>query len=102
MEIVRSETSKIQSPPYRVLGKAEYVPHLEVAPRQIDSIVATRKRSDGSISAIVSGGVSIEPKSVINKLRLDADLKNRVSWETSPGELSESKSAWNFEASFWK
>jgi len=102
MEIVRSEASKIQSPPSRVLGKAEYVPHLEFAPRQIDSIVATRKRSDGSISAIVSGGVSIEPKSVMNKLRLDADLKNRVSWETSPGELSESKSAWNFEASFWK
>jgi hypothetical protein len=102
MEIVRSETSKIQSSPYRVLGKAEYVPHLEVAPRQIDSIVATRKRSDGSISATVSGGVSIEPKSVMNKLRLDADLKNRVSWETSPGELSESNSDWNIEARFWK
>ncbi|MCY3004697.1 MAG: DUF1598 domain-containing protein [Planctomycetota bacterium] len=102
MEIVRSQASKTQTLDFRVLGKEAYVPHLEFAPTQIDSIVATRNRSDGSTSAIVSGGVSIDPKSVLSKLRLDSELKNRVSLETSPGESLEPKSPWSIEESFWK
>jgi hypothetical protein len=107
MEIVRSQripgTQQIDLvAPYKVLGKKAYVPHMEVAPTQIDSIVATRKRSDGSISAIVSGGVSIEPKAIIGKLRVGGDLKNRVSLERSPGEPFPIQSDGAFEIPFWK
>ena len=53
-------------------------------------------------SAIVSGGVSIEPKGVRSKLRLDRELKNRVSLERSPGEEQSAESQLGFEVPFWK
>jgi len=102
MEIIRSETGNMAERDFKILGKAAYVPHLDTAPSQIESIVATRKRSDGSVSAIVSGGVSIEPRVVMKKLRLDRDLKNRVSLEQSPVETPEQPSNLVFEKRFWK
>jgi hypothetical protein len=102
MEIVRAQAPQTSIPTFEVLGKQAFVPHMEVAPTQIDSIVATRKRSDGSVSAIVSGGVSIEPKVVRSKLRLDRELKNRVSLERSPGEEQSPESQLGLEVPFWK
>jgi hypothetical protein len=75
---------------------------MQIAPTQIDSIVATRKRTDGSISAIVSGGVSIEPRAIPGKLRVGSDLKNRVSLERSPGEDLQIQSHDALEIPFWK
>lgn len=88
--------------PFKVLGKAIYLPHLEVAPTEIDSIVATRKRSDGTISAIVSGGVSIEPKLVKDKIRVPSEMKNRVSLQSSPGDEAVESSSLVLEERFWK
>lgn len=108
MEIVRSQRipgqQQVESvASYKVLGKKAYVPHMEIAPTQIDSIVATRKRSDGSISAIVSGGVSIEPRAIPGKLRVGSELKNRVSLERSPGEDLQIQPDSNaLEIPFWR
>ena len=99
---------------YRILGNPEVVPHLVTAPTQIESVVATRKRSDGTISAIVSGGVSIEPRMVRGKLRLDTSLSDRVVFGSSPGEGGESTNSdrnetsngtigvMGFEPRFWR
>lgn len=103
MEIIRSESlDESHRIEFKVLGNPKYLPHLDIAPTQIDSIVATRKRSDGSTSAIVSGGVSIEPRAVQGKLRLDRDLKNRVSLDKSPGEEPQTPPYRAFEERFWK
>jgi hypothetical protein len=108
MEIVRSQRipgqQQVESvASYKVLGKKAYVPHMEIAPTQIDSIVASRKRSDGSISAIVSGGVSIEPRAIPGKLRVGSELKNRVSLERSPGEDLQIQPDSNaLEIPFWR
>jgi hypothetical protein len=107
MEIIRAESVNQQkrqkaSLEFNVLGKSAYVPHMDIAPTQIDSIVATRKRSDGSTSAIVSGGVSIAPKATATKLRLDRELKYRVSIENSPGDTENSAAIQSLEIPFWK
>lgn len=107
MEIIRArhaseENSQSVHKQFKVLGQAAYIPHLEVAPTQIDSIVATRKRSDGTISAIVSGGVSVEPKVVGNKLKVSPEIKNRVSLEISPGDIQDPESDLALEDRFWK
>ncbi|MFN9626015.1 MAG: DUF1598 domain-containing protein [Planctomycetota bacterium] len=107
MEIIKTRRAsqgeeQTAQEPFKVLGKANYLPHLEVAPTQIDSIVATRKRSDGTISAIVSGGVSIEPKLVKDKIRVPSEMKNRVSVQSSPGDESVETSILVLEERFWK
>jgi hypothetical protein len=107
MEIVKTrrgsrESEQATVEPFKILGNANYLPHLEIAPTQIDSIVATRKRSDGTISAIVSGGVSIEPKLVRNKLKVSSEIKNRISLESSPGDDPVVTPDLVLEDRFWK
>lgn len=107
MEIIKTRRAsqgedQTNEEPFKVLGNAIYLPHLEVAPTEIDSIVATRKRSDGTISAIVSGGVSIEPKLVKNKIRVPSEMKNRVSLQSSPGDEAVESSSLVLEERFWK
>jgi hypothetical protein len=107
MEIVKTQRGSRESEqatvePFKILGNANYLPHLEIAPTQIDSIVATRKRSDGTISAIVSGGVSIEPKLVRNKLKVSSEIKNRISLESSPGDDPVVTPDLVLEDRFWK
>jgi phosphoserine phosphatase len=58
-----------------------------MAPREIESVAATYKESSGSVSAIVSGGVSIQLKSLQKRLVLDRMQTNRVSIEASNDSL---------------
>lgn len=84
LEIARSEFLTINAPPFEVLGDPKYSPQLPVAPKSIESIVATRKRKDDSISAIVSGGVSINPKLLTEKLRRNTALADRLILPNTP------------------
>ena len=85
VEIVRAEIAAGHGKPFAFFGRSDVLSHLPVAPKLIDSIIATRSRSDGSVSAIVSGGVSIDPISTDKRLRLHRSLANEVSIESSPG-----------------
>jgi hypothetical protein len=119
MEILRLESDKEAFEPFEVLGTSKYAPRLTVAPKSIDSVVATRSRIDGGMSAIVSGGVSIEPSLITKKLQVQRKLADRLvlpntgespssgskpSESTSPdstsaGSLSAEPT---FETLFWK
>ena len=99
LEIIRSQIQAGHGEPFQVLGTSQAVPHLDVAPKEIDSIVATRRRSDGSISAIVSGGVSIDLRSTSQRLRQHRELAKEVHWHASPGESMDEAA---LETSFWR
>jgi hypothetical protein len=109
MEILRLESDKEAFEPFEVLGTSKYAPRLTVAPKSIDSVVATRSRIDGGMSAIVSGGVSIEPNLVTKKLQVHTKLADRlVLPNTSDSPTPASTSAGSpsakptFETPFWK
>lgn len=98
-EIIRSQIQAGLGEPFQILGTNHVVPRLDVAPKEIDSIVATRRRSDGSISAIVSGGVSIDLRTTPKRLRQHRELANDVDWHASPGD---SKDQDALESTFWR
>lgn len=112
LEIARSEFLAIDAPPFEILGDPKYSPQLPVAPKSIESIVATRKRKDDSISAIVSGGVSINPKRLTEKLRRNTAIADRLILPNTPDSyhLQSSDSSneptaqnpLNLETPFWK
>jgi hypothetical protein len=100
MEIIRSQMQAGHGKPFQVLQRSAVQPHLPVAPREIDSVVATRRSSDGMVSAIVSGGVTIEPRTVSKRMRLDTESLRSISVETSPGERELCLE--HFEVPFWR
>lgn len=100
LELIRNEIDNGSGDKFSVLGNPTYAPRLPIAPKEIDSIVATRKMGDGSISAIVSGGVSIDTRAIVTRLREHASLSEKVSLERSPGESNESEDS--LEKSFWR
>ena len=112
LEIARTEFLAIDAPEFDVIGDPKYSPRLPVAPKSIESIVATRKRNDDSISAIVSGGVSINPQLLAGKLRRNTALADRLLLPNTPDsahlreEENSSKTTNSdkpvFESSFWK
>jgi hypothetical protein len=114
MEILRHESDKELFQPFEVLGTPKYTPRLAVAPKSIDSVVATRNRIDGGMSAIVSGGVSIEPNLVTKKLQIHSKLADRLvlpNTSDSPTPASTSAGSTSagspytmptFETPFWK
>ena len=100
LELIRNEIDNGSGDKFEVLGNPAYAPRLPIAPKEIDSIVATRKMGDGSILAIVSGGVSIDTRSIASRLREPATLGEKVSLEGSPGESSGSEDS--LDKSFWR
>ena len=100
LELIRNEIDNGSGDKFEVFGNPAYAPRLPIAPKEIDSIVATRKMGDGSISAIVSGGVSIDTRSIASRLREHATLGEKVSLEGSPGESSGSEDS--LDKSFWR
>ena len=100
LELIRNEIDNGSGDKFEVFGNPAYAPRLPIAPKEIDSIVATRKMGDGSISAIVSGGVSIDTRSIASRLREHATLGEKVSLEGSPGESSGSEDS--LDKLFWR
>lgn len=88
MEIVRTQIQAGHGKPFQCLHRLDLQPHLPVAPIAIDSVVATRRSSDGSVAAIVSGGVSMVPKSIASRVeRTPRRVSARIT-ESSPGVRS--------------
>jgi hypothetical protein len=86
LEIVRTQIQAGHGKPFHSLQRLDLQPHLPVAPREIDSVVATRRSSDGAVSAIVSGGVSISPLSTAPRMRRSVQAMNAIIVEASPGQ----------------
>jgi hypothetical protein len=86
MEIVRTQLQSGVGKPFQCLHEFDIQPHLPIAPREIDSVVSTRRSSDGSVSAIISGGVSIAPHSTSDRIRRTSKAFDKLILEVSPGE----------------
>jgi hypothetical protein len=86
MEIVRAQLQAGHGKPFQCLHQFEIQRHLPIAPREIDSIVSTRRSSDGSVSAIISGGVSIAPQSTADRIRRTSKSFDDLIIAGSPGE----------------
>ncbi len=83
LEIVRVEMAKGNGRAFLAIDDPKVQPRLAMAPREIESVAATYKESSGSVSAIVSGGVSIQLKSLQKRMVVDRLQTNRVSLESS-------------------
>lgn len=104
MEIVRSEIQKGNGKDFLVLDEMSTQPRLEIAPQEIDSVAATHRMADGSISAIISGGVSIHLNDVSKRLKTDRLQTNRVAVESSNDgtKAVEAESVSSAEPKFWR
>jgi len=87
LEIVRVEMEKGNGRPFLAIDDPKVQPRLAMAPREIESVAATYKESSGSVSAIVSGGVSIQLKSLQKRMVVDRMQTHRVSIEASNDSL---------------
>lgn len=86
LEIVRVEMRRGNGKPFQKLTSPSICPSLQVAPSEIDSVAATRKQPDGSITAIVSGGVTIDLRSIGKRMVVDRTQTKRVDVHASFGK----------------
>lgn len=86
LEIVRDQMSKGKGKPFTVLNDPSVTPKLPVAPQELDSVAATRKLANGSVTAIISGGVSINPQRIGKRMQSDVTGLRKVALEGSAGE----------------
>ncbi|MEQ1827767.1 MAG: DUF1598 domain-containing protein [Pirellula sp.] len=78
LEIVRVEMQKGNGRAFKALVDSRIQPALETAPMEIDSVASTHKLPDGTVTAIVSGGVSIEFRGLGRRMQIDRLQTNKV------------------------
>jgi hypothetical protein len=83
LEIVRVEIHRGNGKAFSTLQDMNLQPVLETAPLEIESVASTHKLPDGTVTAIVSGGVSIEVKTIGHRMNVDLSQTNQVSLESS-------------------
>jgi Protein of unknown function (DUF1598) len=83
MEIVRHEMRSGNGKPFLAIDNAQAQPRLPVAPVELESVASTYLQPNGSMSAMISGGVSIQSSDAISRLKVDKSETNKVAIESS-------------------
>ncbi len=83
MEIVRHEIRGGNGKPFLAIDHAKAQPRLPVAPMELESVASTHLQPNGSMSAMISGGVSIQISDAISRLKVDKSETNKVAIESS-------------------
>ena len=83
LEIVRHEIQNGNGKPFLAIDNPEGQPRLPITPIELDSVAATHRMPDQSMSAIISGGVSIQTSVLSKRLVVDKSQTNRVALESS-------------------
>jgi len=83
MEIVRHEILNGNGKPFLAIDNAKAQPRLPVAPTELESVASTYLQPNGSMSAMISGGVSIQISDAISRLKVDKSETNKVAIELS-------------------
>ena len=83
MEIVRHEIRSGNGKPFLAIDNAKTQPRLPVAPMELESVASTHVLPNGSMSAMISGGVSIQISDAISRLKMDKTETNKVAIESS-------------------
>lgn len=103
LEIVRAQMTAGYGKPFQCLHRIDNQPRLPVAPKEIDSVVATRRSGNGDVAVIVSGGVSIVPRRTSERIRKAPGAFDELILETSPGEMSDGTlNRSDAEQPFWR
>lgn len=94
LELVRHEIQSGNGKPFLALDNPEGQPRLPVTPLELDSVAATHRMPNRSMSAIISGGVTIQTSDLSQRLVVDKSQTNRVALESSndTNEISRTKS----------
>ena len=83
LEIVRHEIQNGNGKPFLAIDNPEGQPRLPVTPLELDSVAATYRMPNQSMSAIVSGGVSIQTSALSKRLVVDKSQTNKVALEST-------------------
>ncbi len=83
LEIVRHEIKNGNGKPFLAIDNPEGQPRLPVTPLELDSVAATYRMPNQSMSAIVSGGVSIQTSALSKRLVVDKSQTNKVALEST-------------------
>jgi hypothetical protein len=78
LEIVRVEMLRGHGKPFKAIADARVQPALSHPPLEIDSVASTHKLPDGTVTAIVSGGVTIDVRSIGKRMKIDRTRTNEV------------------------
>jgi hypothetical protein len=104
LEIIKLEMEQGKGLPLPFLSNDSIQPHMTNSPVAIDSIASTHELPNGSISAVISGGVSIHLKMLSSRIKMDRKSLLSVSFEPSHSD-SDSKlgqSGNSSEVPFWR
>jgi len=104
LEIVRLEMEKGNGKPLAFLSNDEIQPRMATSPKAIDSIASTHTMPNGTISAVISGGVSIQLGQLPSRVKIDKQSIRSVSFEPSDGksEATVPPSTTCTEIPFWR
>jgi hypothetical protein len=91
MEIVRAEIENGRGKAFTALGLPSVQPKMDVPPLEIESVAATHKMPEGAISAVVSGGVSIQLNDVRSRIKVDRTQTNKVDLDRSNSPANNSE-----------
>ncbi len=83
LEIVRREIQNGNGKPFKSIDNPDVQPRLPVTPLEVDSVAATHRMPNGTVSAIISGGVAIHINGLPRRLTIDKSETNKVALESS-------------------
>ena len=83
LEIVRHEIKNGNGKPFLVIDNPDAQPRLPVSPLELDSVSSTHRTPSGTMSVMISGGVTIQTSRLSRRLIVDKSETNRVAIESS-------------------
>ncbi len=83
LEIVRREIHNGNGKPFKAIDNPDVQPRLPITPLEVDSVAATHRMPNGTVSAIVSGGVAIHNSGLGRRLTVDKAETSKVALESS-------------------
>ena len=104
LEIIKLEMEQGKGLPLPFLSNDSIQPHMTNSPVAIDSIASTHELPNGSISAVISGGVSIHLNNLSSRIKMDRKSLLSVSFEPSHSDSDSnfSQSRNSSEVPFWR
>lgn len=104
LEIIRLEMTQGKGLPLTFFASDSVQPHMTTTPMAIDSIASTHELPNGSISAVISGGVSIHLGELGSRIKKDLKSLRSVSFEQSHSDSDSnfSQIGNSSEVPFWR
>jgi len=83
LEIVRHEIKNGNGKPFLAIDNPDAQPRLSVPPLELDSVASTHRTPSGTMSVMISGGVTIQTSRLSGRLFVDRSETNKAAIESS-------------------